>query len=505
MAHPLARLFKLLVIAVVLGLGGMVYQEESARQQARAERSRDLVATTIDLQTLAERLQHPCPLNKENEEECGNIFEERVAEFGRLAYMLKVLAKSQLSRYGSDTPVQRAIGFIDDFYNPGAIDNSRLMVFPLQVELLRNRDLLTMPRKDARAQWCSVEGRAQLRALAASFDTYRYCYRAVRDFVVKETDRSWFGARWGDLELMPEGDSARRRLENCSADNLDLVSRANRIFELQTGPESANYTAPWHYDQLCEESPQQSVNGGMIPPGSQQLVVVITDDWNATTGSMQRMERSLGGEWQSVEVPVNVNVGRNGLAWGRGLHPFPGLNVHQHTGEGSSQPPPPKQEGDGRAPAGLFKLGSTHFKPGEAGLDPSTLLRLDAEATNASQFCEDRSELPKYNELVTLTGQQQADCSAIGRCPETMFRDDGAYDSLVWVEHNKAKTPGGGSCIFLHVERGEGVPTAGCTSAPRNDLGQLIGWLEPTKTPLLLQLPRAEYLARQKGWVLPQL
>lgn len=505
MAHPMARLFKLLIIGVVVGLGGMVYQEESAHQQARNERARNLVQTTIEMQTLAERLQHPCPLNKENEEECGNIFEERLAEFGRLAYVLKVLAKSQLSRYGGDSPIQRAIEFIDDFYNPGTIDNSRLMVFPLQIELLRNRDLLAMPREDARAEWCSVEGRAQLRALSASFDTYRYCYRAVRDFVVSETERSWFGARWGGLNLMPEGESARRRMENCSASGMDLETRANNIFELQTGESSANYTAPWHYDQLCEESPLQTVQWGLIPSAAEQLVVVLTDSWDATTGTMQRMERHLGSEWQAMEEPVVVNVGRNGLAWGRGLHPFPGLNVHQNTGENSTQPPPPKREGDGRAPAGLFRLGSVHFDPRAAGLDASSALRHDAQPTDVNLFCEDRSELPAYNELANLSQQEQANCSAIGRCPEKMFRDDGAYDSLVWVEHNKARTPGGGSCIFLHVEKGEGVATAGCTSAPRDDLGQLIGWLDPAKTPVLLQLPRAEYEARKQGWVLPQL
>ena len=43
-----------------------------------------------------------------------------------------------------------------------------------------------------------------------------------------------------------------------------------------------------------------------------------------------------------------VSVGRNGAAWGLGLH--------------AAQPQgPQKQEGDGRAPAGVFTLGAISF------------------------------------------------------------------------------------------------------------------------------------------------
>jgi hypothetical protein len=124
-AHPLSRLIKLLAIGVVIGLGGMIYQVQSERHQLRSERSKDLVAASISIQTLAEQLQHPCPLQEENEEECGNIYEDRVAEFGRLAYVFKDSARSLLDRYPDKSRIIEAINFIDEFYNPGILDSSR--------------------------------------------------------------------------------------------------------------------------------------------------------------------------------------------------------------------------------------------------------------------------------------------------------------------------------------------------------------------------------------------
>jgi L,D-peptidoglycan transpeptidase YkuD (ErfK/YbiS/YcfS/YnhG family) len=284
-----------------------------------------------------------------------------------------------------------------------------------------------------------------------------------------------------------------------------LENRANNILEILNGKQGPDYTAAWHYDQLCGESPLESIQWGLIPPASEQLLVVVTEDWNATMGTLQRKQRSLGGEWENVGEPVTVNVGRNGLAWGRGLHPFPGLTVRDHVCEGCTKPPAPKREGDGRAPAGLFRLGSTHYRPQEASLGQNDLLRLSAQAIPDGFFCEDRPVNPDYNHFVELSAEEQAECETIGLCPEPINREDGIYDALIWVEHNTAGSPGAGSCIFLHFQKGDGVPTAGCTSAPRQDLADIIGWLNPARVPLLLQLPRAEYEARKTGWVLPSL
>src|SRR5512144_1012024 len=61
---------------------------------------------------------------------------------------------------------------------------------------------------------------------------------------------------------------------------------------------------------------------------SGQMLLVITDDWSSVNGTAQRFERDNGAaSWRAVSSPVDVVVGRAGLAWGRGLHLSPGLKA----------------------------------------------------------------------------------------------------------------------------------------------------------------------------------
>ena len=46
-------------------------------------------------------------------------------------------------------------------------------------------------------------------------------------------------------------------------------------------------------------------------------------------------------------------------------------------------------------------------------------------------------------------------------------------------------------------------PTVGCTAMALDDLRTLLGWVD--RSTELVQLPRAEYEARQRAWDLPPL
>jgi D-alanyl-D-alanine dipeptidase len=74
----------------------------------------------------------------------------------------------------------------------------------------------------------------------------------------------------------------------------------------------------------------------------------------------------------------------------------------------------------------------------------------------------------------------------------------------VIVDHNMSpREPGRGSCIFLHVTEGRGVPTSGCTSIEEDRIATLVRWLDARRHPVLVQLPLAEYALRRSGWRLP--
>jgi L,D-peptidoglycan transpeptidase YkuD (ErfK/YbiS/YcfS/YnhG family) len=81
--------------------------------------------------------------------------------------------------------------------------------------------------------------------------------------------------------------------------------------------------------------------------GNRQCLVVITSEWKARSGTLTAFERRNGEKaWRQKEQSIPVVVGKSGLAWGRGL-----ADVGQFAG-------PVKVEGDGAAPAGVFRLSS---------------------------------------------------------------------------------------------------------------------------------------------------
>ena len=72
-----------------------------------------------------------------------------------------------------------------------------------------------------------------------------------------------------------------------------------------------------------------------------------------------------------------------------------------------------------------------------------------------------------------------------------MKRNDGQYELGVVVAHNSMGIKGQGSCIFLHVQKEEDAPTAGCTSMKLEDLKKITKWLDKDKNPILIQIPKS--------------
>lgn len=224
----------------------------------------------------------------------------------------------------------------------------------------------------------------------------------------------------------------------------------------------------------CSIPHRQSLPPELIPPTTRQVLMVTTDDWAATKGWLQRWERGSGGRWRSVAAPLRVSVGRSGLGFGLGLH---------RDAEG-----PQKTEGDGRAPAGLFRLGTAF---GYAAAAPEGV-RLRYRAADARDYFVDDVSSDDYNRWRRIPAGSSNTPEARWRSFERMRRQDHVYELGVVIEHNDACVPGRGSAIFLHVWVDEGVATSGCTAMARRDLLELMRWLDPAAEPLLLQLPLAE-------------
>lgn len=225
---------------------------------------------------------------------------------------------------------------------------------------------------------------------------------------------------------------------------------------------------------------------------STEMVVVTSSDWNASEATLQRYERARpGNQWAAVGTPITVVVGKNGLGWGSGMLPIrpPLLQADD----------PIKKEGDGKAPAGVFLLSKAFgYAPEE-----QTGWKMPYVNLTSSIQCVDDVNSKFYNTIVDAS-KVSPDWGSHEN--EQMRRSDDLYRWGLLVDHN-ANPPvaGSGSCIFMHIWRGPGQPTVGCTAMPQTDLEILIGWLDPQRKPVLVQLPAAQYQKVQKHWHLPPL
>lgn len=217
---------------------------------------------------------------------------------------------------------------------------------------------------------------------------------------------------------------------------------------------------------------------------ARQMILVTSADWNADHGRLRRHERDARG-WHAVGEDFDVALGRNGSAWGLGLH--------------EAQPGPRKKEGDGRSPAGVFALGSAF---GYAGSAPYAWPYV---AMTAEHWCIDVDGSRLYNRIVDA---REVGADAVAGSSEPMRRDlhadgDPRYELGLVIEHNARGVRGGGSCIFAHLWRKPGEATSGCTAMAQSDMRTLLAWLRPDEHPVFVLLPQREYERLRTAWQLP--
>jgi hypothetical protein len=225
-----------------------------------------------------------------------------------------------------------------------------------------------------------------------------------------------------------------------------------------------------------------------MPKTTKQIVLVVTPSWASTGGYLAKFERADKGPWKKVGEPVAITVGKAGMGWGYGLHPDDIPMEHQG---------PLKAEGDGRAPAGIFKLSALYGyaeKPPEGATLPY-------KQSTGKMFCVDDPKSKLYNQIVDETVAKE------WKTAEPMKRTDAAYTWVITVDHNaKPIVPGQGSCIFLHAQATPTAePTIGCTAMPLKDVEELAKWLKADAQPILVQLPKDEAAALGEEWKLPHL
>jgi len=218
--------------------------------------------------------------------------------------------------------------------------------------------------------------------------------------------------------------------------------------------------------------------------GAEQLVLVLTEGWDANQGTLQTFEWR-GGRWTARGSKTPVAIGRAGAAWGVGLH--------------EPQSGPQKREGDGRSPAGIFSIGVAF------GYAASVRSGLPYQAMTEFDYCIDVNESPLYNRIVDSRKVGQA---AVEKSTEPMRRDlhakgDQRYKLGFVIDHNPKNVATKGSCIFAHLWGSSGQTTAGCTAMDEPAMSELATWLEADRKPVFVLLPFDEYTRLKSSWGLP--
>ncbi len=227
-----------------------------------------------------------------------------------------------------------------------------------------------------------------------------------------------------------------------------------------------------------------------LPADCRQAIIGISKGWNSSEVTLSLVERLRNGQWKRVLGPIPGRLGRSGLVWGLGLHTSPRGAVT-------------KQEGDGRSPAGIFRIGGLWVTNKEPVVHHRRLP--EVKVGPADLWVSDPRMPHLYNRHVRLDHPARTPWEL----HEQMRQNDYPHSIKLLICHNTEDTPGrpvvgAGSSIFFHIWRRDGAaPTAGCTSMAEANLRALISRLDPTLHPVYILLPHAEYARLRAPWKLP--
>jgi L,D-peptidoglycan transpeptidase YkuD (ErfK/YbiS/YcfS/YnhG family) len=127
-----------------------------------------------------------------------------------------------------------------------------------------------------------------------------------------------------------------------------------------------------------------------------------------------------------------------------------------------------KREGDGATPVGAHRIVGLMYRPDR--IAAARLPRWAVPILPGDLWC-DAPDHPDYNLMVR---------APFTASHERLRRADPLYDIVLITDWNWPRaTPGKGSAIFLHLQRGPGYPTAGCVAFRRDHLLWIVRRLRP--------------------------
>lgn len=182
---------------------------------------------------------------------------------------------------------------------------------------------------------------------------------------------------------------------------------------------------------------------------ARQVVIVTSSSWSTDVATLQTYEKDAAG-WHPVFPAMAAHIGRAGFS-------------------------ADKHEGDLKTPAGMYGFGTAFGqRPSPGGV------KFPYRQADSQSVWVDDVNSPYYNtwqENAALKGEHLASSSYVT-----------AYAYAIAIAYNvNPIVKGKGSAIFLHVSTGGG--TAGCVSIAQANLLQVLRWLDPAKSPVIVMGP----------------
>ncbi|WP_158289708.1 L,D-transpeptidase family protein [Paenibacillus flagellatus] len=180
---------------------------------------------------------------------------------------------------------------------------------------------------------------------------------------------------------------------------------------------------------------------------ARQMLVVETPDYASVRATLSMWEAAAGGWRREARVPAAI--GRGGLTL-------------------------LKREGDGRTPAGRFRMG-TGF-----GAPPAPGGSWPYRVVDAHDYWIDDPQSDDYNTWVRYAGDPAARWKSFERLAIPPYRK-----AAVIRYNDEPIVKGRGSAIFFHVWSGPDAGSAGCVTAAEEHVVGVLEWMRPEAEPVM--------------------
>ncbi|MBC7473475.1 MAG: L,D-transpeptidase family protein [Candidatus Sericytochromatia bacterium] len=234
-----------------------------------------------------------------------------------------------------------------------------------------------------------------------------------------------------------------------------------------------------------------------------QMILVKSKNWEAINSQISLYEKkSIKDTWHQVGNSFPAVLGKKGMGWGRGI--YDRQDAINNTF---------RQEGDKRAPAGIFDIGEAFGIASSEQAKKEINLKIPYTYLNDSMRCIGDGNSKYYNTIVDIDQIKKdwANDDDNEKMRYEGLRDEMAYKWGFFINNNvdsnhdisMKRDKKGGSCIFMHIWKDQDTGTSGCTAMEEKNIKHILNWLDNQKNPIVVQLPITEYTRLQAKWDLP--